>query len=242
MGHLGRCVACGRRLRVVRRAARPDRRAVRAGQHGSGDGVEQLRHRRRRIGGAAGRRTDQADHQFLRGGEQGVRPAVPARRAGAGADPAGHTGRAAARRGVGDPGVLHARGGRHDGRRGRPAMALPPGRVGGRRIPGEGGARVRRPAVRAGTRHCHRLRARARVIRGSARQPGVQRSRRATSTRCARWPAGSPSPRWSTSSSRARSAPTTCTPRVFRAPRSGGRRRAQADREAHTDPVRRRRR
>ena len=103
VGHPGRRVAGRRRLRVVRRAARPDRCAVRAGQHGSGDGVEQLRHRRRRVGGAAGRRTDQADHQFLRGGEQGVRPAVPARRAGAGADPAGHTGRAAARRRVGIP-------------------------------------------------------------------------------------------------------------------------------------------
>ena len=48
----------------------------------------------------------------------------PRRRARGRADPAGHAGRAAARRRCGDPGVLHPGRGRHPGRRRRAAVAL----------------------------------------------------------------------------------------------------------------------
>jgi hypothetical protein len=72
----------------------------------------------------AGRRADRAGDRFLYRGEQGVRAPVPGRRAGSGADPAGHAGRAAARWRGGDPRFLHARGCRDAGRGGRAAVAV----------------------------------------------------------------------------------------------------------------------
>ena len=55
------------------------------------------------------RQPDPPDGLLLRRGEQGVRPAVPRRRARGRADPAGHPGRAAAGRRLRHPGVLHRR-------------------------------------------------------------------------------------------------------------------------------------
>ena len=71
--------------------------------------LQQLRRRRLGPGRAAGGRADPPDGRLVRRREQGVRPAVPRRRARGRADPAGHAGRAAARRRLGHPGVLHRR-------------------------------------------------------------------------------------------------------------------------------------
>ena len=86
---------------------------------------------------------DRADDLVLRRGEQGVRPAVPLRRARGRAHAAGHAGRAAARRRRRHPGVLHRDRRGHPGRRGRAAVALPPGRLGRARVTAEGDPRVR---------------------------------------------------------------------------------------------------
>ena len=67
---------------------------------------------------------DPADGLVVRRGEQGVRPAVPLRRARGRADPAGHAGRADAGRRLGHPGVLHRDRRRHPGGRGRPAVEV----------------------------------------------------------------------------------------------------------------------
>ena len=72
----------------------------------------------------------------LRRREQGVRAAVPRRRARGRAHPAGHAGRADARRRRRHPGLLHPDRRRHPGRR------------------GQGDARVRRPGVRLGSAGC----------------------------------------------------------------------------------------
>ncbi len=68
---------------------------------------------------AAGERPDPEDDQLLCRREQAVRAALPLRRAGAGAQPAGHPGRAHPRRRRRHPGLLHADRRRHRGRRGQ---------------------------------------------------------------------------------------------------------------------------
>ena len=115
---------------------------------------------------------DRADDVVLRRGEQGVRAAVPARRARGGADPAGHAGRAAARRRRRHPRVLHA----------RPASAPRSPRAGcrGATTP-DGAVALASPAketrefdgrdVRARGGITHRLRAGAGRGRRPARQP-----------------------------------------------------------------------
>ena len=90
-----------------------------------------------------------ADHprdRVLRRREQGVRPAVPRRRADRRADPAGHARRAAARRRRRHRRVLHPDRRRHDGRRGRPALALPPRRHRRAGLAAQGGPHLPRHA------------------------------------------------------------------------------------------------
>ena len=79
-------VARGRWVRAVRDPVGAHRRAARAGVDRPRGGVEQLR--RRRVGprAAAVRQADPPDDLVLRRGEQGVRPAVPPRRARGRAD------------------------------------------------------------------------------------------------------------------------------------------------------------
>ena len=117
----------------------------------------------------------------LRRREQGVRAAVPARRARGRADSAGHAGRAAAGRRRRHPGVLHRDRGRHPGRRGRTALAVRRRRRRGDRLAGQGDPRDR---VRwAGSDVCPgegrgtRLRAGAGLEGRPARQSRVPRVR-----------------------------------------------------------------
>ena len=84
-----------------------------------------------------------ADDLLLRRGEQGVRAAVPLRRARGRADPAGHAGRADAGRRLRHPGVLHRDRWRHPGGRGRPAVEVRRRRQRGRRLAAEGDPRLR---------------------------------------------------------------------------------------------------
>ena len=178
--------------------------------------VEQLR--RRRVGPRrpARRPPDRPDDVVLRRREQGVRPAVPLRRARGRADAAGHARRAAARRRRRHPRLLHGDRRRHPGRRGRAALAL--------RTPT---ARWRSSSPAKETREFDRRRARR--GRTSSRSRSSPTSRwstpgratapatsstaraRATSTRCAPPPGGSRSPRSSTWSTSARSGPRRST-------------------------------
>ena len=124
------------------------------------------------------------------GREQGVRAAVPRRRARGRADPAGHAGRAAARRRSGIPAFYTPAGVGTAGRRRRDALALRRRRRIAVASPAEGDPRVRRARLRSRAGDPHRLRAGPRLEGRPARQPRVPRVRRATSTRTApRWPA-----------------------------------------------------
>ena len=75
--------------------------------------LEQLRRRRLRPRHPASQQADREDGLELRRREQGVRAAVPLRRARGRAHPAGHARRAPARRRRGHPRVLHADRRRH---------------------------------------------------------------------------------------------------------------------------------
>ena len=122
-----------RRLRALRGADRADRRAAGAGRRRAHHDLQQLRGRRPGAGRAALRRPDRAHDQLVRRRQQGAGPAVPVRAAGGGADPAGHAGRAAARRRHRHPGLLHPHRRRHDGRRRRHPDPLRRRRQRGRR-------------------------------------------------------------------------------------------------------------
>ena len=111
-----------------------------AGRRGPDRGVQQLRRGRGRARGAARAAPDHRRGGVLHRREQGVRPAVPVRRAPRRADPAGHPGRAAAGRRRGHRRVLHADRRRHDGGRRRPAVALRRRRRGRASVPAQGGA------------------------------------------------------------------------------------------------------
>ena len=210
----------GGRLRAVRHPVGADRRAAGAGRGRAGGGVEQLRCRRVGSRAAAVREADPADDLLLRGGEQGVRAAVPARGARGRADPAGHAGRADACRWHGHPRVLHRDRGRHAGGRGRAAVAV---RL--RRQRGRWPRRRRRCGPsrrpRATRSSCSRRRSSPTSgWCGPGRATGTatwcSASPRGTSTRWRRCAAGSRSPRSSTWSSRARSTPDEVhTPGVF---------------------------
>ncbi len=171
------------------------------------------------LGRAARRQADPPDGLVVRRGEQGVRPAVPLRRARGRADPAGHPRRAAARRRLRHPGVLHRDRGRHAGRRGRAALAV--------RRPTATSSSPRRPRRRAtfetadGPKEFvleQAIVADFGLVRAwkrrPARQPRLPRVRAATSTRWPRWPAGSPSPRSRSWSSPVSSTRTTSTLRA----------------------------
>ena len=139
-------------------------------------GVQQLRRRRLGPGRPAAGQAHRPDDLVVRRREQGVRAPVPHRRARGRADPAGHAGRAAARRRAGHPRVLHARRRRHPGRRRRDALALRRRRLVALASPPRRPASSR-TAVRdyvLEQRHRHRLRARARQRRRPARQPRVR--------------------------------------------------------------------
>ena len=88
-----------------------------SGGQGPDRHLQQCRRRRLRPGPAAGDPADQEDDFVLRGREQGIRTPVPGRRARAGVQPAGHAGRAPARRRCRHPGVLHRHRLRHGGGR-----------------------------------------------------------------------------------------------------------------------------
>ncbi|CAA9353671.1 MAG: Succinyl-CoA:3-ketoacid-coenzyme A transferase subunit A, partial [uncultured Nocardioidaceae bacterium] len=158
-----RRVAGGGWFRTVRGALGAHRGAAGCRRPGSRGGVEQLRGRRLGTGPAADGPADPADGRLLRGGEQGVRPSVPLRRARGGADSAGDAGRAAARRRVRDRRLLHRDGRGHAGGRGRAAVEVRRGRVGRGRLTGQGGAVVpgRRRGARLRPRAGHHLRLRA---------------------------------------------------------------------------------
>ena len=97
-----------RRLRPVRHPRGADPRAARAGVDdltvvSNNCGVDDLG-----LGVLLDKRQIAQDDQLVRRREQGVRAPVPGGRARGRADPAGHAGRAAARRRRRHPGVLHA--------------------------------------------------------------------------------------------------------------------------------------
>ena len=174
---------------------------------------------------AARGRPDPPDDRLLRRGEQGVRAAVPQPASWrSSSSPQGTLAERLRAGGAGIPafytpagvGTQVADGGlpwRYDGTGGV-----------GAGLTGQGDARVRRPPVRAGARHrapTSRL-VRARGRRPS-RQPRLPTPAPATSTRCAPWPAGSPSPRSRNWSSPGELDPDAVhTPRRLRA--AGGRR------------------
>ena len=159
-----------------------------------------------------------ADDRVLRRGEQGVRPAVPRRRARGRAHPAGHARRAAARR--------RRRASRRSTPRPASAPRSPTAACRGATTPtarSRWPRRPRRPAtfggrdVRARGGDRHRLRARARRGRatGTATSSSAQTARNFNPL-CGDGRRGSPSPRSSSSSSPARSTRTTSTlPGIF---------------------------
>ena len=158
-----------------------DRRAAAGRDERPRGGVEQLRRRRLGPRAAARREADPADGRLLRGGEQGVRAAVPPRRARGRADPAGHPGRADARRGApGIPAFFTATGGgtqvaegglpwRYDDRGQRHVV------LAGRRRRASSRQRSARVRPRGGDRR--RLRAGPRLEGRPARQPRLPRLR-----------------------------------------------------------------
>ena len=183
-------IAGRRRVRAVRH---PDR-ARSAALHDAGVsdlrvvsnncGVDELGPRH-----PARRQAHRADDLVVRRREQGVRAAVPLRRAGGRADAAGHARRAAAGRRRRHPRVLHRHRRRHAGRRGRAAVALRAGRLGRAGLPAQGDPGVQPAASRHAptcsrrrssptSRWCTRGRATGTATSSSARP-------RATSTRCA---------------------------------------------------------
>jgi hypothetical protein len=160
---------------------------------------------------AAGRQAHPRTTGSYVGREQGVRAAVPRRRARGRADAAGHARRAAARRGSRHPGLLHAGRRRHarSPRAGcrcattaRAACAWP---ASPRRPASSTGRRTSSSARSAPTsRSCTRATATATATSSTPARPP-------TSTRCARPPAGSRSPRSRSSSSPASSTRRRCT-------------------------------
>ena len=178
-------------------------------------------------------RPDPPHHQLLRGGEQGVRPAVPRRRAGGGAHPAGHPGREAARRRRRHPRLLHPAGvGTQVSEGGLPQKYDADG---GRRdrFRAQGGAQLQRRRLRPGGIADPRLRPGARLEGRPPRQPGLPRHRHELQPAVRHGRAGSPSPRWrsswsrgswtrSTSTSRASSSSAWCSrPQARSASKSG---------------------
>jgi hypothetical protein len=155
----------------------PHRRPTRAGHDRPLDRLEQLRRRRLGSRRAAERPPNPQDDVVVRGGEQGVRAAVPLGRARARAHPAGNPRREAARRRIGHRRVLHAVGRRHPGVGGRASPPVRRLRGRRRRVARQGRALLRRlgsgSQLRARGGDRHRLRARARVARGPPRQPRV---------------------------------------------------------------------
>ena len=127
--------------------------------------LQQCRRRRHRPRPAAGDAADQEDDLVLRRREQGVRAAVPRRRAGARIQSAGHAGRAHARRRRRHPGLLHQDRRRHADRR------------------GQGSEGVRRREVRPGARPVRRPRHRQGLEGRHRRQPRSTARPRATSIR-----------------------------------------------------------
>ena len=122
-GHRRRRLARRRRVRAVRRPGRPDRALL---EQGTTDLETSATTAASTTAGSAccWTQAGSGDDRLLRGREQGVRPPVPGRRAGAGAHAAGHAGREAAGWRRRDPGVLHPDRRRHVGRRWRPAVAV----------------------------------------------------------------------------------------------------------------------
>ena len=231
---------CGIPTRADPGAARRRRRRPRGR-------LEQLRRRRLGLGPAAADKRIRRMIVVVRRGEQGVRAAVPLRRARGRADPAGHAGRAAARRRLGHPGVLHRDRRRHPGRRRRPAVAVRRRRQRGAspRPPKETrefdvDGRATYVLEQAITTDFGLVRA---CEGRPARQPRLPRVRPQLQPAVPRWPGGSRSPRSRSWSSPASSTPTTSTcpgvfvQRVVAADPGAGRR--QADREAHRAPARR---
>ena len=131
------------------------------------------------------------------------------------AHPAGHAGRAAARRRLGHPRVLHRHRRRHPGRRGRAALAVCRGRQRRGRLTAQGDqdlrGRRRGEGVRPRAGDRRRLRAGPRLARATGTATSSSTSRPATSTPSPRWPGGSPSPRSRSWSSPASSTPTPST-------------------------------
>ncbi len=191
-------VARGRRVRPVRHPERPDPGAATTqGADGPDGRLQQLR--RRRVGPRRPARRPSGSRRTtasLRRREQGVRAAVPRRRARGRADPAGHARRAAAGRrlpasppsspptGVGtqvaDGGLPWRYDPDGDGRAGLAAE--------GDRATSTAASTCSRRRSSPTSRWCA-----PRSATGTATSSSTRR--RATSTRCARWPAGSRSPR-----------------------------------------------
>ena len=142
-------------------------RSAGLGRPGPGGRQQQLR--RGRLGArpaAAGRRI-RRDRRVVRGREQGVRAAVPGRRARGGADPAGHARRASSCRRERDRRLLHAHRRGHAGGRRRAAVAVR------RRRLGAGARRPRSPSRRS-------------RVRGSRTSTSGRRRSPRTSLWCAR--------------------------------------------------------
>ena len=247
-GHPGRRDAGGRRLRAVRHPVGADRGAARRRHDRPRGGVEQLRRRRLGPGPAAAARSGSGgwsssyvgeNKEFARqylSGELEVE-----------LTPQGTLAERMRAGGSGIPAFFTATGGRHPGRRGRPAVAVRRRRQRRDRL-----ARRRRPATfetAEGRRStCSRRRSSPTSgWSGPGRATGTATSStatpRATSTRWPRCAAGSRSPRSSSSSSPASSTPNDVhTPGVFVqrvVALTAGAGRRQADREA--DRPRRRR-
>ena len=127
------------------------------------------------LGLLLGRRPVASRGGLLRRREQGVRPPVPRRRTGGRANPAGHTRGADARRRIRNRGVLHPHGCRHDGRRGRHALALRRRRQRPDRLADQAHTGIRRARIRTRARDRRRLRPRPGMEGRPARQPRLPR-------------------------------------------------------------------